>query len=57
MTDKQKQTRLDELHRGALATYADKGDFNVWDWLTEKETEEYENLLIETGQASREDFN
>lgn len=56
MTNKQKQARLDELHRGALAAYADKGDFTIWDWLTEEETKEYENLLIETGQACKEDF-
>ena len=53
---KKEQIRLDKLHRGALAAYADKGDFSIWDWLTEEETTEYENLLIETGQANKEDF-
>lgn len=56
MTEKQKEARLDLLHRTALAAYADAGDFDVFDWLTGKETKEYEDLLIETGQSSREDF-
>ncbi len=51
------QERLEELYENALVTYADeKGDFSVWDWLTEEETKEYEELLIKTGQARREDF-
>lgn len=54
--NKESNKRLDELYTGALATYADEGDFDVWDWFSEEESEEYKDLLIATGQATKEDF-
>ena len=54
MTYQKMQTRINELYGTATARFLAKFDFDVYDWLEDEEKEEYENLMIKTGQQEKE---
>ena len=53
---KKRLERLNDLYENALAGFLQKADFNLYEWLTEAEAEEYEDLLVKTGQKVPEDL-
>ena len=55
MKDSEKYKRMEELWQLALDRHLDKCDFDVFDWLTPRETEEYERLQVETGEKEKEE--
>ena len=56
MTYKKMQERLNELFNKATAKFLGKFDFDVYGWLDSDDAEEYEDLMVKTGQQeSRED--
>ena len=44
--------RLDKLFNKATARFLEKSDFDVYEWLDSEEKEEYEDLMIKTGQQN-----
>ena len=53
MIYKKTQARLNELCGTAAARFLAKFDFDAYDWLEDEEKEEYEKLMVETGQQER----
>ena len=53
MTKKKMYERLSELYYAAAARFLNKIDFDVYEWLEYEEREEYEKLMIKTGQQEK----
>ncbi len=54
MTHKKMQARLNELYCMATARFLGKFDFDAYEWLEDEEKEEYEDLMIKTGQQEKQ---
>lgn len=55
MNLEEKTKRMDCLYEVAVGRHLDKCDFDMYDWLTSEESEEYERLQIETGEKEPEE--
>ena len=42
--------RLGELYEEAVVRFLDKMDFQMWDWMSKEEIEEYKKLQKEVGE-------
>jgi hypothetical protein len=44
------EDRLVEMYEEAVARFLDKMDFQMWDWMSKEELEEYKKLQKEVGE-------
>ena len=51
------ENRFEELYRNAVNRYLDKTDFDIDEWLSDKEQKEFHRLELELGYINEELYN